>query len=111
MTRPPTDEECVVALRDMAVGKAVGPSGQPVEYCKHAPPCIQQIIWSNIRVMFAEGDVPKSFKEGQIYCPPKTDSPIASYANVRPTTLLEQIKLKLMTRVLIKRVDVVMALT
>ena len=56
-----------------------------------------------------KGQIPSEFKNGVVSCLPKVNSPVSSYANVRPITLLEHIKLKLVTRVLMRRIDKVLA--
>ena len=108
LTRPPGDEECLRAAKKMGSSKGAGPSGHSIETLMNGPEWLQQAWWCVVRKVFEAGELPEEFKDGDIYCLPKTSEAITSVTNVRPITLLEHIKMKLITRVIMMRIDEVM---
>ena len=105
LTRPPGDGECEEVLKLMGRGKGTGPSGLPIELLVHAPMEVRQVVWSVVRTAFELGEMPESFKVANVFCLPKTDSPITTPSNIRPVTLLEHMKMQVVTRVLMGRIN------
>ena len=108
MSREPSWEEFENALKCMGKGKATGPTGYSVELVQQAPREVQELIWDILKMFWREGKVPNGSKAGKIFTLPKTEEDLTTLQNIRPITLLEHVKLKLFTRMIIMRVDKVM---
>ena len=71
---------------------------------------VQEVIWKVLRRFWVEGRVPQGCKAGKVFTLPKTEDDLTTLQNIRPITLLEHVKLKLFTRMVMMRVDKVFAI-
>jgi hypothetical protein len=109
LIREPSWGEFEAALKCMGKGKAPGPTGYSIEIVQQAPVEVQEVIWKVLRRFWIEGRVPQGCKAGKVFTLPKTEDDLTTLQNIRPITLLEHVKLKIFTRMVMMRVDKVFA--
>ena len=70
---------------------------------------LEDLAWQYCKLAFRAGKLPDKAKMGVAFCLPKTEEAITSPSNIRPITMLEHLQLKLVTKVLMARINKVLS--
>ena len=89
---PPSIEEWSEIVRQLANGKAPGPSGISNEMVKNVGPKMSKAIWQLVRLCCIYNDIPKDWREATLYSIPKPMDWESDLNKTRPITLLETIR-------------------
>jgi hypothetical protein len=95
-------EEVKDTVNDLPKGKAAGPSGITYEFFKLASDEFIEKLNNIIALIFRKQEIPKEWKEANIYPIPKPKPWGSRLVNTRPITLLETAR-KLMMSILTRR--------
>jgi len=88
----------------MRSGKAPGPSGIPVELFSHADEATLAALHTYVNGVFRSRVMPGVAKKGLLACIPKAEGKFA-LTNCRPLTMLEHAGMKLVTSILLSRLQ------
>ncbi len=103
----PTREEFDEAVKTAPKMKAPGLSGITNDILQHLGEVGKFILYQMVGAAIVQGEFPKAWKTGLIFCIPKTSEWTGNMAEIRPITLLEHAR-KIMFSILTTRLSTIM---